>query len=133
MDIRIQTYDKKYVVYCTTTSNDGDVSGNHGKSDIWLVKLGAENSVEDASSQTYQLWVYPNPSNGEVNMHVFQSEPVKQVHLYNILGIEYFPDYRVANYILNVDAQNLPTGSYIIRVQYLNNPRDEVKNFFHYR
>jgi hypothetical protein len=29
-----------------TTSNDGQVSGNHGKSDVWVVKLDASNNIQ---------------------------------------------------------------------------------------
>ncbi len=35
----IQTSDGKYVLVGYTTSSDGDVSGNHGGSDVWIVKL----------------------------------------------------------------------------------------------
>jgi hypothetical protein len=35
------SYDGGYIVGCETFSNDSDVSGNHGMSDSWLVKLGA--------------------------------------------------------------------------------------------
>lgn len=36
-----QTDDGGFIVASSTTSNDGDVSGNNGESDIWLVKLTA--------------------------------------------------------------------------------------------
>ncbi|GAB4006241.1 hypothetical protein GCM10028808_07810 [Spirosoma migulaei] len=42
------TADGAYLVAGTTSSNDGDVSGNHGGSDAWLIKL---NSVGDIISQ----------------------------------------------------------------------------------
>ncbi len=35
----IQSRDKGYVFLCSTKSNDGNVAGNHGISDIWVVKL----------------------------------------------------------------------------------------------
>jgi len=34
-----QTADGGYIVAGSTESTDGDVSGNHGASDIWVVKL----------------------------------------------------------------------------------------------
>ncbi|HRZ21292.1 MAG TPA: hypothetical protein P5184_06465, partial [Bacteroidales bacterium] len=37
-DIRL-TSDHGYIVAGTTNSNDGLVSGNHGLSDIWVIKL----------------------------------------------------------------------------------------------
>ncbi len=42
----VQTYDGGYAVVGQTTSNDGDVSGNHGSNDVWLVKLNASGSIE---------------------------------------------------------------------------------------
>ena len=35
-----QTSDGGYIVAGYTESNDGDVSGNHGDYDYWVVKLG---------------------------------------------------------------------------------------------
>ena len=35
-----QTSDGGYIVAGSTYSNDGDVSGNHGEDDVWVVKLG---------------------------------------------------------------------------------------------
>lgn len=37
-----QTFDGGYVVAGYTKSTDGDVSGNHGDFDVWIVKLEAE-------------------------------------------------------------------------------------------
>jgi hypothetical protein len=36
-----QTSDGGYILSSSTSSNDGDVSGNHGESDLWVVKLDA--------------------------------------------------------------------------------------------
>lgn len=41
-----QTSDGGFVVAGYTESNDGDVSGNHGYRDCWIVKLDAEGSLE---------------------------------------------------------------------------------------
>ena len=41
-----QTSDGGYIVTGQTTSNDGDVSGNHGNNDVWLVKLSASGKIE---------------------------------------------------------------------------------------
>ena len=35
----LQTFDGSYVVCGKSNSNDGEVSGNHGNSDFWIVKL----------------------------------------------------------------------------------------------
>ncbi len=44
-DIRL-TMEGGYVLAGTTRSNDGDVSGNHGQGDAWVVKLDAAGEVQ---------------------------------------------------------------------------------------
>jgi len=34
-----KTDDGSYIIAGYTFSNDGDVSGNHGNADLWIVKL----------------------------------------------------------------------------------------------
>ena len=41
-----QTSDGGYIVAGETWSNDGDVSGNHGNSDYWVVKLNSSGDIE---------------------------------------------------------------------------------------
>ncbi len=40
------TADGGCLISCYTTSNDGDVSGNHGDYDMWAVKLDADGAIE---------------------------------------------------------------------------------------
>jgi hypothetical protein len=46
--------DKSYVVVGRTESNNGDVSGNHGSQDYWIVKLGVTPSISGLTAN-------PNP------------------------------------------------------------------------
>jgi hypothetical protein len=41
----IQTTDGGYLFLGYTTSNDGDVSGNHGEGDLWVVKLDVSGNI----------------------------------------------------------------------------------------
>ena len=41
-----QTFDGGYIVAGYTTSNDGNVIGNHGKEDYWIIKLNSLGSLE---------------------------------------------------------------------------------------
>ncbi len=41
-----QTTDGGYIVTGTTGSNDGDVSGNHGWLDVWVIKLSGSGTIE---------------------------------------------------------------------------------------
>lgn len=40
-----QTDDGGYIVACGTMSNDGDVTGNHGENDCWVIKLDPSGSI----------------------------------------------------------------------------------------
>lgn len=42
----IQTSDSGYVFAASSSSNDGDVSGNHGLDDYWIVKISAIGSIQ---------------------------------------------------------------------------------------
>lgn len=61
-----QTLDKGFIIAGRTSSNDGDVSGNHGYDDLWVVKLSPDNEyprcpsakdlvASDITSTTAQL------------------------------------------------------------------------------
>ena len=41
-----QTADSGYILACYTTSNDSDVSGNHGGGDAWIVKTNANGVIQ---------------------------------------------------------------------------------------
>jgi len=44
--IILQTTEGGYIVSCNTQSNDGDVTGNHGNTDIWVVKLSVSGAIQ---------------------------------------------------------------------------------------
>jgi hypothetical protein len=50
-------------------SNDGDVSGNHGTGDYWLVKLSPEAGVEENSEIT-SIQLFPNPTRDALTIEV---------------------------------------------------------------
>jgi len=79
-----QTSDGGYIVAGETSSNDGDVSGNHGLSDFWIVKLnnsgtiqwqkclGGSNqdsscSIQQTSDGGYVVTGYASSNNGNVS------------------------------------------------------------------
>ncbi len=58
-----QTSDGGYIMAGGANSNDGDVTGNHGGGDCWIVKLSQYTGVEENTFDN-QVGIYPNPSNG---------------------------------------------------------------------
>lgn len=59
----IQTADGGYAMAAIAYVNSGDVSGNHGADDYWIVKLVSTVGVEENNSAA-GVDVYPNPSGG---------------------------------------------------------------------
>jgi hypothetical protein len=77
------TSDGSYVVAGSTESNDGDVSGNHGSTDFWVVKLSSKgiiqwqkcfggsgsenaNSIQQTSDNGYIVSGYSSSDDGDV-------------------------------------------------------------------
>ncbi len=54
-----QTADGGYIVAGYTDSNDGDVSGNHGDDDSWIVKLDESGSIQWQKSLGGSEWEKP--------------------------------------------------------------------------
>lgn len=63
----VQASDGGYVIAGTTKSNDGDVTGNHGGGDYWLVKLAPEPTGVQTPEMTPDIRLYPNPVTDRVN------------------------------------------------------------------
>ncbi len=51
--LQAQTFDGGYVAFGYTDSNDGDVSGNHGGRDMWVVKLKVNVPIEPPECALY--------------------------------------------------------------------------------
>jgi hypothetical protein len=136
----IQTTDGGYAVNGRTYSNDGDVSGNHSvlpsKIDHWFVKLKPETkSVEQGNGATGFKYAYPNPTSDNVQFFVGNSEQVKGVQFYSILGEECYPQYTLSDNVLTADLSGLPNGSYVARIAYQgedNVMRVQTQKFIYY-
>lgn len=63
------TTDGGYIVASEAYSNDGDVSGNHGNSDFWAVKLATDPlTVSDFILQPISL--HPNPAKDYITLQL---------------------------------------------------------------
>jgi hypothetical protein len=81
----IQTHDGGLALAGYARSNNGDVSGNHGSTDYWIVKLFPEIS----STQTpnaIPLNLYPNPASNWITLNLPITEPNMQVSITDELG-----------------------------------------------
>ena len=80
-----QATDGGYVVAASTSSNDGDVSGNHGGLDAWVVKLGpAEVGMAEEEAERFTL--APNPTRGNVHIGFASGAKPRSVVLLDAMG-----------------------------------------------
>jgi len=72
----IQAQDNGFILAGQTFSNDGDVSGNHGDSDCWVVKLSSEAvNIKTPITTEAELWeIFPNPANNKVFLKINTEE-----------------------------------------------------------
>lgn len=107
-----QTTDGGYIVAGWSKSNNGDVTGNNGNNDYWLVKLGPFiTNIEEHKSLEWQF--YPNPSTGifsVVSNLSFQNAVLKIV---NPLG-ELINESIINNEKTQVDLSECASGFYFV-------------------
>jgi len=65
----LQTTDGGYVVAGESNSTDGDITGNHGSADYWVVKLSASVGVNEITAFN-EFNVYPNPTSSQITLKV---------------------------------------------------------------
>lgn len=106
-----QTADGGYIVAGQSKSNDGDVTGNHGYSDYWVVKLYPDNL--GITEYSPQIAVYPNPVTTVLNISA--NEPVKSVTVYNLLGQKVMSSSHFEA-TLQLDISGLPAGLYFMEI-----------------
>ena len=74
-----------YTLAGYSDSNDGDVSGNNGALDYWVVKLDSDLGVKDF--ETKHIAIYPNPATGHFTIDLKQTpENGVGVSVSNLLG-----------------------------------------------
>lgn len=62
------TNDGGYIVAGQTRSTNGNVTGNHGDADFWVVKLSYLTALNELDDENMQLSLFPNPSSSILNI-----------------------------------------------------------------
>jgi len=116
----VQTADGGYVTAGYSLSNDGDVTGNHGNNDYWVVKLAPDfptafNALEQS---VFSISLSPNPATNEITIHSGTFN-VQRIEIINVLGERvYDQQLSTLNFELQtVDVSQLPSGIYFVKVK----------------
>ncbi|WP_374445444.1 T9SS type A sorting domain-containing protein [Epilithonimonas sp.] len=107
-----QSTDGAYFLSGSTMSKDGDVTGNHGNYDMWLVKLNPDNlSTNEITAKNMVL--VENPVKNTLNIHFKE----------NILALQLFSTdgklIRTSNN-KNMQVSDLPKGNYLLTIKLEN-------------
>ena len=107
----IKTTDGGFAVAGFTYSNDGDVSGNHGDSDLWILKLSGEN-LGTTDFQRNAMIVYPNPVTDVLQIQGV-TEPITAIKIIDLTG-KTILEQTTSNHFFDVEL--LPQGIYLLEV-----------------
>ena len=117
-----QTSDNGFIIAGGSESNDGDVTGNHGQEDFWIMKLTSDlPTIADAFSKS-TVSLFPNPVHNELlikiydhQYSIFSYQPVRICNAQGmiislpVISIDY-----AANEIL-INTEKLSPGMYFIQ------------------
>jgi hypothetical protein len=104
-----------------TNSNDGDVSGNHGGGDYWLVKLEAEPVGISENAFSPVLTIYPNPTSaGLVVDLILPAAELVGFSWYDATGrllqSENATRYPAGSQQISLPTEGLPTGPLLLQI-----------------
>lgn len=115
VDLRATT-DGGYVVAGTSNSSDGDLPGNHGDNDIWVVKLGPDPlSVQEVQHED-PIRVFPNPSKEHIQVELPERLRNALWQLHDAQG-KVVASGRANGTNQHIAAQHLAAGAYTLVVE----------------
>ena len=109
-----QTTDGGYILTGETLSNNGDVSGNHGGSDVWVVKLSSNLEIEEQFFNN-SFSFYPNPV---VNVLKLKLDANFENQSYSICNVEgkIVKQGLINDKITEINVEQLSKGIYYLMV-----------------
>jgi len=114
-----QTADTGYILAGYTLSNDSDVTGYHGNSDCWIVKLHDTTihvNVPGITGNNEVIKVYPTNTKGTVYIELPADYANAVLHLYNIAGQPVSFSEEKAATKRTIQLQDAASGMYILQV-----------------
>lgn len=109
-----QTDDLGFFLLGSSASTDGDVEGNNGGNDYWVIKLSGTSGI--GSEDVVEAVMLPNPSEGIVSVLNPLSEGRAELFVYDQAGRSVYQEL-VNGPKLNVDLSHLTSGTYRILIR----------------
>ena len=109
-----QTSDGGYILSGGSNSNDGDVSGNHGANDAWVVKLSSVLGM-DESLYNNLVSFSPNPVTNILNVNVNDNMINQKYSITDILG-KLIVEGKLNENSSSINVEYLSKGVYFLKV-----------------
>ena len=115
-----------YVYDVKHTSDNGFIltgSGNLTGQDAWVVKVdsngceyaGCNVGIEELGVDGGEIEIYPNPATNEITLTT--NQPLKTIHIYNVLGEMVLELERIATSQKAIDISSWKAGVYFVEVE----------------
>ena len=112
-----ETSAQTYIIAGYSESTDGDVFGNHGGGDSWIIKLGESSVGMNETIVEQTVSVAPNVSSGYFNFYGLAEE--SKIEIYDVTGKIIF-ETNVKDEVYNMDISNQAKGIYFYRIRLKN-------------
>jgi len=106
-----QTLDGGYIVAGISISSDGDVGGNNGYDDFWIVKLGNPLGIEDTIAS--KIIINPNPATNIITITNLPQE-ITKIEVLDMQGRVVLSENNIINNTINIS--NLQAANYILKI-----------------
>jgi hypothetical protein len=106
-----QTSDGGYIIAGWSQSLDGNVTGNHGFHDFWIVKLSPD-QLSNTDFIKDNFTVYPNPATSQLQLQVPDGVQIDKIAITDILGKQMLQSTENNT---SINVENLSAGSYIVQ------------------
>ena len=108
----ILTHDGALAFTGYTESNDGDVSGNHGSDDFWVVKTGNISNLTEYNSNIKSISIHPNPSTGIITIER-ESQDFQSIKIIDFKGEVVYSGFMEGSGASKFDIGYLQNGMYL--------------------
>jgi extracellular elastinolytic metalloproteinase len=102
------------------SANQGSSNSRSDQTEAFDLPVDCELGVNDQGSLDNNFIIYPNPSNGDINIKSVIDAGDALISIYDINGREVYSQNVQFNTTVNIQAKGLTTGIYIIQIDGVN-------------
>lgn len=119
-----KTTDNGYVVAGNTSSIDGNITGNHGRYDLWVVKLAADPSLDTNIFVQSNFSIYPNPVKDILTIINSSNISFDRMTITDLVGKKIIEQNGNSN---QINVAQLPQGIYLLQIT--SNGKKSINKF----